>query len=85
MIIGMTRPKTKLAVSLDATLVDRVKALVASGTAPSVSAYVEHALTSQLAAEADFDASVAEGLRKTGGPLKPAERSAARRLLRGVA
>ena len=81
---GMTIPKAKIAVTLDQDVLARVRAAVAGGRARSVSAYVEHALAGQLAAEAEFDAMLAEILDATGGPPTDQEWAAARRLLDGA-
>ena len=78
----MHAPKVKLAVSMAPALVRKVKALVASGDASSVSAYVEHAVAAQLAAEASFDVSIERALTATGGPPTAAERARARKTLR---
>ena len=84
-MIGMTSPKSRLTVTIDADVADQVKALVAQGDASSVSAYVEHSVRCQLAADADFDVLLATMLDETGGPLTPDERAAARRVLSGEA
>lgn len=81
----MTPPKVKVAVSLSARLVERVRQHVAEGGARNVSAFVEHALSCQLAAETDFDSIVEEMLDATGGPPSATERAEARRLLDGSA
>lgn len=85
MIIGMRkrRPKARLTITLDADLLDRVHALVDAGRARSVSAFVEHAVAGQFAAEADVDAWLAEMLAATGGSPTRAERAQARRVLTG--
>ena len=77
----MRKPKAKLAVSLDVDLVERLRATVADGGARSVSAFVEHAVRAQFAAEADFDALVEEMLAASGGPPTDEERAAAARVL----
>ena len=79
----MTSPKAKIAVTIDVDVLARVKSTVEAGEARSVSAYVEHAVVSQLAAEASFDAMLAEILEATGGPPTEEERATARRLLAG--
>lgn len=79
----MTTPKAKIAVTIDADVLARVKSTVKAGEARSVSAYVEHAVASQLAAEASFDALLAEMLESTGGQPTEEERVEARRLLAG--
>ncbi len=84
-MISMTATKSRLTITVDADIADQVKALVAQGGAPNVSAYVEHAVKCQLAADADFDVLLATMLDETGGPLTPDERAAARRVLSGEA
>ena len=81
----MTVRKAKIAVTIDADVLARVKSAVEAGEARSVSAYVEHAVASQLAAEASFDTMLAEMLESTGGPPTDEERAEARRLLTGDA
>jgi hypothetical protein len=81
----MTEPKAKLAISMSPALLAKVKTAVSRARAKSVSAYIEHAVAAQLAAEADFDVLLAESLAKSGGPPTAAERAQARRLLRGAA
>ena len=84
-MISMTATKGRLTVTVDSDIVDQVRALVAQGGASSVSAYVEHSVRCQLAADADFDVLLATMLDETGGPLTPEERAAARRVLSGDA
>jgi len=83
MIIGMTARKSKVAVTVETELVDQVRARVARGDAASVSAYFEHSVRGQLAAEADFDQLLGDIFRTTGGPPTAHERSAARKMLDG--
>jgi Arc/MetJ-type ribon-helix-helix transcriptional regulator len=78
---GMTQPKVKVAVSLSADLVEQLRAAVTSGKARSVSAFVEHAVRAQFAAEIEFDAMLADMLAVTGGAPTDEERAAAARLL----
>jgi hypothetical protein len=85
MLHGMPSPKVRTAITLRPELVEQVRAVVAEGRARSVSAYIEHAIESQLATEADFDVLVDEMLAATGGPPTKKERAAARRLLSGSA
>ena len=77
----MAAPKSRLTITVDADIADQVNTLVAQGGASSVSAYVEHAVRCQLAADADFDVLLATMLDETGGPLTADERAAASRLL----
>jgi len=81
----MTSRKTRLAVSISTTLVEKMKAVVFGGRARSVSAYVEHAVAAQLAAEADFDGLIEQALEESGGPPTQAERMRARKTLRRTA
>lgn len=83
MIIGMTGRKAKIAITVDEELVDQVRERVARGDADSVSAYFQHAVRGQLAAEADFDEVLREIFESTGGPPTAKERAAARKVLRG--
>jgi len=85
MMNGMEKPKAKVTITLRPEVVEQVRARVAAGQARSVSAFVERAITGQLAAEADFDSLISELLAATGGPPTEAERAAARRLLSGSA
>ena len=84
-MISMTATKSRLTVTVDSDIAEQLKALVAQGGASSVSAYVEHSVRCQLAADADFDVLLATMLDETGGPLTPDERAAARRVLSGDA
>jgi Arc/MetJ-type ribon-helix-helix transcriptional regulator len=85
MMNGMESPKVKVAITLRPELVEQVRTRVAAGQARSVSAFIEHAVRGQLAAEADFDEMITEMLAATGGPASAKERAAARRLLSGSA
>ncbi len=78
MIAGMTT--SKIAVSLPTEAVERARRAVASGRAPSVSAYVARALEHQADTD-DLEALLQEMLAETGGPLTPDERQAADRAL----
>jgi hypothetical protein len=82
---GMTAPKVKLAISMSPVVLAKVKSLVSRSASSSVSAYIEHAVAAQIAAEADFDLLLSQRLNETGGPPTRAERAQARRLLRGAA
>ena len=77
----MTQPKAKIAITIDADVLARVKSEVEAGPLRSVSAYIEHAVINQLAAEDDFDSWLTEALKATGGPLTDEERAEAQRLL----
>ena len=81
----MTKPRAKITITIDPAVLARVRLAVESGHARSVSAYIEHAVAGQLAAEADFDAILAEIFEATGGQPTDEELAAARRLLAGEA
>ena len=73
MVIGMA--SKKITVTLDEGQVERIRALVDSGTTPSVSGFVQHAVGVALDDVAGWGALLAEALRETGGPLSKEERS----------
>jgi Arc/MetJ-type ribon-helix-helix transcriptional regulator len=73
MINGMTA-KAKVAVSLPADLLKAVRAAVAAGHAPNVSAYVTDALEEKAKLDA-LDDLLDEMLQETGGPLTDTERA----------
>ena len=77
----MTKPKAKIAITIDPDVLARVKSEVEAGPLRSVSAYIEHAVVNQLTAEDDFDSWLAEALEATGGPLTEEERAEAQRIL----
>ena len=81
----MTLPRAKITITIDPAVLARVRLAVEAGHARSVSAYIEHAVAGQLAAEADFDAVLAEIFEATGGELTDEERATARRILSGEA
>ncbi|MHB1930246.1 MAG: ribbon-helix-helix domain-containing protein [Acidimicrobiales bacterium] len=64
----------KVTVTLDADLLDRIRALVGSGAAPSVSAFVKHAVGVALDDVAGWGAVLADALEATGGGLSAEER-----------
>ena len=80
----MTTPKAKIAITIDADVLTRVKSEVEAGPLQSVSAYIEHAVVNQLTAEDDFDSMLAEMLEATGGPLTGEEMAAAWHILNGT-
>jgi Arc/MetJ-type ribon-helix-helix transcriptional regulator len=65
----------KITVTLDEGQVDRIRALVDSGTTSSVSGFVQHAVSVALDDVAGWGALLAEALRETGGPLSDEERT----------
>jgi Arc/MetJ-type ribon-helix-helix transcriptional regulator len=73
MVIGMATKK--ITVTLDEVDVARIRALVESGTTPTVSGFVQHAVGVALDDVAGWGALLAEALRETGGPLSDEERN----------
>ena len=79
MVIGMAT--RKVTVTLDAAQLERIRNLVDAGSAPSVSGFVQHAVSVALDDVAGWGALLAEALRETGGPLTDDERAWADELL----
>jgi Arc/MetJ-type ribon-helix-helix transcriptional regulator len=71
----------KVTITLDEAQLDRIRALVEAGTAPSVSAFVQHAVGVTLDDIAGWGALLAEALRETGGELSDEERAWADEIL----
>ncbi len=71
----------KVTVTLEETQVDRIHKLVNSGSATSVSGFVQHAVSVALDDVAGWGALLAEALQNTGGPLTHEERAWADTLL----
>jgi Arc/MetJ-type ribon-helix-helix transcriptional regulator len=72
MVVGMATKK--VTVTLDEGQLDRIRALVGSGTASSVSGFVQHAVGVALDDVAGWGAMLADALRDTGGELSAEER-----------
>jgi len=62
-------------VTLDGTELRQIRSLVHAGATPDVSAFVRHAVAMALDDLAEWDATLAETLRQTGGPLSDRERA----------
>jgi Arc/MetJ-type ribon-helix-helix transcriptional regulator len=71
----------KVTVTLDGAQIDQIRKLVDSGSATSVSGFVQHAVSVALDDVAGWGALLAEALRDTGGPLTDDERAWADELL----
>lgn len=71
MVFGMAT--TKITVTLDVEQVGQIRSLVASGTAASISGFVQHAVGVALDDLAGWDAMLAAALDETGGPLTDEE------------
>lgn len=74
MVSGMATTK-KVTVTLEAGQLDCIRALVENGTAPNVSAFVQHAVAVALDDVVGWGSLLAEALRQTGGPLSDEERA----------
>ena len=72
MVAGMAT--RKVTVTLDEEQLDRVRSLVESGSASSVSGFVQHAVGLALDDVAGWGAMLADALRATGGSLSATER-----------
>lgn len=79
MVTGMAT--RKVTVTLDEAQLEQIKRLIETGTAPSVSGFVQHAVSVSLDDIAGWGAVLAEALRETGGPLSGDERAWADELL----
>ncbi|HYZ53488.1 MAG TPA: hypothetical protein VE733_08310 [Streptosporangiaceae bacterium] len=65
----------KVTITLDEALLERIRSLVQAHAAPSVSGFVQHAVTVALDDVAGWGAMLAEALRETGGALSDDERA----------
>lgn len=65
----------KVTVTLEVEQLNAIRSLVEAGSAKSVSAFVQYAVSVSLSDVAGWGALLAEALTQTGGPLTKAERS----------
>jgi len=65
----------KVTITLDEDELTRIRDLVRSGAARSVSAFVQKAVSTSLDADAIWAATLAEILDETGGPATEVERA----------
>ncbi len=79
MVIGMASVKITVTVPQDA--LQAIREMVAAGQAPSVSAFVQHAIVVALEDVAGWREMLAEALEKTGGPPTETERAWAEKVL----
>lgn len=79
MVFGMVMKK--ITVTLDEDELARIRGLVESGKAPSVSGFVQHAVRVSLDDVAGWGAVLAQALAQTGGDLTADERAWADRIL----
>lgn len=79
MVSGMATKK--VTVTLEEDQLERIRRLVATGKAASVSGFVQHAVSVSLDDVAGWGAMLAEALNQTGGDLTADERAWADRIL----
>lgn len=79
MVLGMATKK--ITVTLEETQLSRIRSLVESGKAASVSGFVQHAVGVSLDDIAGWGAMLAEALAQTGGALSADERAWADQIL----
>ena len=65
----------KITITLNDDQVHEIRALVAAGQAPNVSAFVQHAVGTALHDAAGWKEMLNDALRQTGGPLTKNERA----------
>lgn len=65
----------KITITLADHQIDEIRALVAAGQAPNVSAFVQHAVSVALSDAAGWREMLKEALQQTGGPLTAKERA----------
>jgi Arc/MetJ-type ribon-helix-helix transcriptional regulator len=73
MVTGMATKK--VTVTLDEVQLDQIRSLVQSGTASSVSGFVQHAVAVALDDVAGWGAMLADALNRTGGEMSDEERA----------
>ena len=73
MAIGMATKK--VTITLDEDELERIRELVQSGAASSVSAFVQRAVSASLDADAIWAATLTDLLDETGGPMTDEERA----------
>jgi Arc/MetJ-type ribon-helix-helix transcriptional regulator len=74
MVNGMATT-SKLTITLPDDQLEQVRARVASGHTPSVSAFVKHAVKIALEDADDWERTLEEALEQTGGPLTDKEKA----------
>ena len=81
MVVGMATVKTTITLQEDD--VRKIRDLVATGRATSISGFIQHAVAVALHDVAGWGALLAGALDATGGPLTPDERAWADTILAG--
>jgi Arc/MetJ-type ribon-helix-helix transcriptional regulator len=72
MVIGMATQK--VTITLPVEQLDEIRRLVQTGSARSVSGFVQHAVGTSLSESAAFTDMLNEILERTGGPITPDEK-----------
>lgn len=62
-------------VTLDETQLERIQGMVAAGSAPNVTAFVQQAVSAAFDDAEGWGAMLAQALSETGGPLTHSERA----------
>ena len=75
----------KTTITLQEDDLKQIRELVASGKAPSISGFIQHAVTVALHDVAGWGAILSGALEQTGGPLTKSERTWADSVLGGAA
>ena len=65
----------KITITLQNELFEEIRALIADGTAASISGFVRHAVAVALTDAEDWRDMLEEALQQTGGPLTKKERA----------
>lgn len=81
MVIGMAT--RKVTVTIEEQQLEAIRSLVRTGSASSVSGFVQDAVSTVLDDVAGWGALLAQALRETGGPLTDEERAWADQVLAG--
>ena len=79
MVIGMAT--SKITVTLPDDQIEEIRALVSAGGAPSISAFVQHAVRIALHDAAGWQELLHDAMEQTGGPLTKKERALADAIL----
>jgi len=79
MVFGMATRKITITVGVDQ--LEQIRALVAAGQTPNISAFVQHAVKLALFDAAGWKEMLEQALQQTGGPLTAKERAWADKLL----
>ncbi len=79
-VFGMATT-TKITITLPDAQLDEIRAIVATGGSPSISAFVKHAVGIAISDAAGWREMLTDALRQTGGQLTKGERAWADKIL----